>query len=190
MDESESINPSVSDVALLLSRGDLPSGDVNWWLSVFAKCNAGLIDPSNDGHALRGWAEVYLTALDKASSVGGIGIDQTLHRKANIYSYLMHELGVSEGDHLLDPRLCLQRIVQDIGIDIARLKDNYDRVIEKLRNMRAGGRRPDSDTLREIQWISGVRLALDACAGIVKYLPEESEREQYEQWIELRKQLQ
>jgi hypothetical protein len=176
--------PTPGEIADLLARDTLPAGETDWWLAVFADCNAGLMAIENGDETARSWAEVYLDALDKARQIGGIGLQETLWRKMLVVQTVIHYHGASAGDRVRDPERAFAEFQEDVGVSRESVLVEYRDVMAAAENGGSTDLRNSPELLRRIEWLTGVRRAASRLCGIVRYIPDTDMREQARLWCE------
>ncbi|MBC6459519.1 hypothetical protein [Actinomadura sp. HBU206391] len=175
-------SPAPHDIAELLARETLPTGELNWWLAVFATCNGGLLAIEQGDESARDWAEVYLDALDKARQTGGIGLPETLWRKILVVQMMVHYDGASAGDRVRDPERVFAEFLEDVGVSRESVLAEYREVMATAKNGGLAKLRADPALLRRIEWLTGVRRAAGGLCGIAGHISDPDMREQARLW--------
>jgi hypothetical protein len=177
---------SPEDIAILLKRDALPVGRLDWWLQLFARCNAGMLGTASGDAAVELWGEVYLDALDKASRIGRLPQSETLFRRLLVAVYMLQSFGVSTDGGLRDPERMFNEFQHGIGASRATVIASREELVAGFAQHGKDLLREDPELLEKFLLVTGARRAIDALCALIEYIPPGEARREAEQWCSLK----
>ncbi|MEO3830283.1 hypothetical protein [Actinomadura sp. B10D3] len=168
---------AVDDMAVLLQRSDLPESRPSWWTTVISVCTSGMSGVDVGEEDAERWAELLVRALDKAECQGGLGVEDTLHRRMMACAVAIQNFGVQKGNEVRDPHLVASRFIEEFGRSPEIVVNRLREAISVPRGVQI-----DESYYVRIKWISTFRQTIEALARVAEFLEDETQRQIIDDW--------